>query len=189
MLPSRSALVAAARSYGAVVLLLLSACTPADPALGQYVGDEVAHNDFEAVRGWGSADTTSLTTTHAHSGRFAVVVDARREKGFAYDAALHNASVHPLRAVEVEAWVNLPSARADAALSLQLWPANGSPPTHYDQLRLLDQVTQFNQWVPVHALFKLPAGLGDDDRLRIFLWRSASAEPVYLDDIRVKARE
>lgn len=173
----------------AALALLLNACAPADPALGEYVGDEVTHNGFESVRGWGQADTASLTTARARSGRYAVVVDAAREFGLTYNAALREASVHPLRAVDVEAWVYLPSARADAALSLQVWPAGASAPTHNNQLRLLDQVTQFNRWVRVRHLFKLPTGLGADDRLRLFLWRSASPEPVFLDDIRVKARE
>ena len=169
--------------------LLPAACAPADPELGVYVGDEVTHNDFEAAWGW-LPDTASLTTARAHSGHWAIVVDSRHEVGLTYDAALREASVHTLRALDVQAWVFLPGPGASAELDLQVWPAGGGgAPTHWDQLRLLDQVTEFNQWVPVHCVFKLPAGLGTEDRLRLFLRRGGSTAPVYLDDLLVKARE
>lgn len=168
---------------------LLAACHPSDPALGEYIGDEVTHNDFESVRGWGTGNAETLTSDQAHSGRYAVRVDAAHEFGLTYDAKMGDVSVHPLKAIEVEAWVFLPSAQADAVLGIQIWPAGAQANSYHEQLRLLDQVKSFDSWQRVRYIFKIPSGLGSEDRLRLFLWRSTSPEPVYMDDIRVKARE
>ncbi len=168
----------------------LAACG-GNPRAGQYIGDIITATDFEQLAGWGGTDLSALTQQHAHSGRTATFVGPGREFSLTYHLPLGQASVHTLKAVEVEAWVYLPSGQADALLAVQVQrPPAGSGATLYDaQLRLLDQVHEFGTWQRVHKVFILPWNLPGDAELRIFLWRSASAEPVYLDDLTVKARE
>jgi hypothetical protein len=154
------------------------------------VGDYVTTNNFESVLGWG-ADAGSLTQEHAHSGRFAVWVDANHEYSHTFRLPLGQASMHTLKAVEVEAWVYLPSARAAGAVSLQIVdPANnGLRMVHTEQLDLLSQVTEYRKWTLVRHTFVLPDSLSPAYELRVFLWRNNSPEPVYLDDMSIKALE
>ncbi len=162
-----------------------------DPADGTWVGDEVTHNDFETVAGWGAADRSTLTRDHAHSGRYAVVVDSTHETGLMFDLPLYEASVHSLQAVEVTAWVYLPNNRADATLQAETVADGGSPntPPYREEFPLRSQVEVFKRWTEVTHIFHLPGGLPGSTHLRLYLKRGSSADPVYLDDIRVKARE
>ena len=171
-------------------LSLLGACH-SDPAQGQYVGDSITRTDFDDLLGWG-ADPAALTREHAHSGRFATFVGPGRDYSLTYRLPLGQASVHTVRAVEIDAWVYLPSSSAAASLNVQLGRAGAgsdAPPLYAEQLNLLDQVHEFGKWVPVHRTFVLPEGAPGESELRIFLWRQSSPEPVYLDDLHVKARE
>lgn len=176
--------------YG--LLLGAAAACSSNPADGKWIGDEVTHNDFESVAGWGGADRSTLTRDHAHSGRYAVLVDAGHANGLMFDLPLYEANVHSLAAVEVDAWVYLPGDNADARLRVELLAGEGPEPRptlHQEELPLLPQVKEFKKWTPVHHIFPLPQGLPGSTRLRLFLQRGSSPEPVYLDDIRVKARE
>ena len=167
-----------------------TACST-DPNDGHWIGDDVTHNDFESVAGWGGADRSTLTRDHAHSGRYAVAVDPSHETGLMFDLPLYEASVHSLAAIEVEAWVYLPNDKADARLQVEL-VADGPDPRatiHQEDLPLLSQVSEFKHWTQVHKIFQLPSGQPGGSHLRLYLKRGSSTEPVYLDDIRVKARE
>lgn len=181
-----------ARTRAAVLLAalgLLASCH-ADPRAGQYVGDDITNTDFEDQAGWG-ADVNALTRDHAHSGRFATFVGPDREFSLTYQLPLSQASVHPLRAVDLEAWVYLPTATATAALTVQVFRPPGSPagpPLYYEALQLTSQVVPVGKWSPVHHVFVLPAGLPAEASLRIYMWRTSSAA-VYLDDLHAKARE
>lgn len=168
-----------------------AACTGRDPADGTWIGDEVTHNDFEAVAGWGGADRSSLTRDHAHSGRYAVVVDSTHETSLMFDLPLYEASVHTLVAVEVEAWVYLASDQADATLQVETVAegAAAGAPAYREPFVLRPQVEEVKRWTFVHHIFHLPGGLPGSTHLRLFLKRGRSLTPVYLDDIRVKARE
>ena len=174
-----------------VLLAGSAACSPANPADGNWIGDEVTRNDFEAVAGWGGADRSTLTRDHAHSGRYAVVVDANHETGLTFDLPLYEASVHSLAAVEVDAWVYLPHGQADASLQVET-VAEGPEPhavLHSEQLPLLSAVAEFKKWTPVHHIFRLPGSPPNGTHVRLFLKRGSNPAPVYLDDIRVRARE
>ena len=179
--------------HAALVVALagsLAACG-GNPAAGQYVGDSITTTDFDNLAGWG-ADINGLSREHAHSGRFATFVSPEREYSLTYSLPLRDASVHLIKAVEIDAWVYLPSDKAKASLTVQTVRPPGSPDTSSlsnEPLHLLDQVHKFGKWQPVHHVFVLPPGLPVDSDLRIFLWRDASSEPVYLDDLTVKARE
>jgi hypothetical protein len=182
------------RSWRATGLALLGsvalgACS-SDPGRGEWVGDYITTNNFESVLGWG-AQAPTLSKEHAHSGRFAVRVDANNEYGQTFDVSLAEASVHPLKGVRLDAWVYLPSTQATGALVLQILDTanNGMRVVHSEQLDLAKQVRAAKEWTPVQHDFVLPAALAPGYRLRVYLWRSNSPEPVYLDDISLKALE
>jgi hypothetical protein len=170
----------------------LAACG-SNPDAGQYVGDSITATDFDNLAGWG-ADPNGLSRDHAHSGRFSTFISPEREYSLTYNLPLRDASVHTIKAVEVDAWVYLPSDQAKASLTVQVVrpvPAGGTTAASLsnEPLHLLDQVHKFGKWQPVHQVFVLPPNLPADSELRIFMWRDASSEPVYLDDLTVKARE
>ena len=180
------------------LLLSLPACTPADPALGTYVGDEVTHNDFEAFRGWGTGDTTALSARCPRSGRWAVRVDAAHPVGPVFKASLGAACVHTLKAVEAEAWVSAPAGQTTAGQTaavwrVEVWPAAGGSCLHREEWPLPAtgpaQAGHPAEWTQVRHIFKLPAGLNSADYLCLTLAHTPNASPLYLDDLVVKARE
>jgi hypothetical protein len=190
LLFKRNALFAVLAGAGWALLATAGAsCSSKDPADGNWIGDDVTRNDFEAVAGWGGADRSTLTRDHAHSGRYAVLVDSTHETGLMYDLPLYEASVHTLAAVEVEAWVYLPHGQADATLQVETVAEGADAPLYSEQLPLLSQVNEYKKWTRVQHIFHLPNGLPGSTRLRLYLKRGTNPGPVYLDDIRVKARE
>jgi len=180
-----------ARAWLGLALLAGLAGCGGDPRAGTYVGDAIIRTDFEGLAGWG-ADTDALSRAHAHSGQFATFVGPAREFSLTYRLPLGQASVHPLRAVDLEAWVYAASPRAEAALTVQVFRPPGSPagpPLYSESLHVGSSPAEAGTWRPVHHVFVLPSGLPGEAELRIFLWRDTGAEPVYLDDLYAKARE
>ena len=166
----------------------LAAC--GDPRAGHYVGDDITNTDFEDLAGWG-ADVSGLTREHAHSGRYATFVGPDREFSLTYKLPLGLASVHTLRAVDLSAWVYLPTPQAGAALTVQVFRPPGTPgPLLYEEaLHLSSSLVEAGKWSPISHVFVLPAGLPAEAELRIYLWRDTDAGPVYLDDLHAQARE
>ena len=177
-----------ARWLAAALLFgLMTACSGS--GAGNWVGDYVTANDFEAVRGW-SPDAANLTRDHAHSGQFATFISPEREYGLTFDLPLSEASVHTLKGITVEAWVYLPSTQAAASLDVQVrLPGPDNRLGFAERILLPDQVKEGAKWTRIRQEFTFPEGLPGDAHLRIFLWRNSSHEPVYLDDLRVKALE
>lgn len=173
----------------AIILTLSTMAACSGPDSGNWVGDYVTANDFEAVRGW-SPDGAALTRDHAHSGQYAIFISPEREYSLTYDLPLNEASVHPLKGVAVEAWVYLPTTQAAASLEVQVrMPGQENKLGFAGSLKLPEQVQTDAKWTRVRQEFVFPAGLPGDAHLRIFLWRNMSNAPVYLDDLRVKALE
>lgn len=176
-----------AREWGYGWLLAVALASCGDPQTGNYVGDVITRTDFEDLAGWGT-DVSALTREHAHSGRFATFVGPGREFSLTYKLPLGAASVHPVKAVEVEAWVYLPSAQADATLLVQVLGTDGRP-LFNEGLHLPEQLHEYAVWKPVQHTFVLPPNLPLDSELRLYLWGANAHEPVYLDDLTAKARE
>jgi hypothetical protein len=169
------------------LLGLLVACSSS--ADGEWVGDYVTTNDFESVRGWGG-DASAITRDHTYSGQYAIFVSPEREYSFTYDLPLHEASLHPLKGIVVEGWVYLSTKQSSASLDVQVrLPGPNGQLGFTDRLMLPEQVKEGAKWTHVRKEFIFPAGLPGDAHLLIFLWRNSSHEPVYLDDLRVKALE
>ena len=172
-------------------LAALASCSPGPE--GRWVGDIVTANDYEAAAGW-VPGATSISRDHAHSGRFADRVDSTHAYGLTYQVPLTEASVHTLRGLDVEAWayVSGPPAQTAAVVQVQVWangPGQDAAPLFSDGLTLSAQVPAAKVWTRVHQRFALPPNLPFNANLRIFFAGNASRQPVYLDDIRVKALE
>jgi len=184
----RTSFLQAALAAG--LLAGLSACGD-DPAKGRYVGDTVIRTDFEDLAGWGP-DPSYLSDVHAHSGRQAIFIAPDREYSLTYHLPLGQASLHRIKALDVSAWVYLPSDKAKATLAIQVFRAPGQPagpPLYSGDLLLTDAVHKYGKWQPIQHVFVLPDDLPVDAELRLYLWRASSTERVYLDDLYVKARE
>jgi hypothetical protein len=177
-------------ALAAGLLAGLAACGD-DPANGRYVGDTVIRTDFEDLAGWGP-DPSYLTDVHAHSGRQAIFIAPDREYSLTYHLPLGQASLHRIKALDVSAWVYLPSDKASATLAVQVFRPAGAapgPPLYSGDLLLTSEVHKYGKWQPMQHLFVLPDNLPVEAELRLYLWRGSSTEPVYLDDLYVKARE
>ncbi len=170
------------------ILLSLAGC--GDSKSGRWVGDYVTRTDFEALRGWG-APAGALTRDHAHSGQYAAFVSPDREYSLTFDLPLHEASVHHIRGLEVEAWVYMGKLPGAATLEVQVRPPGDEdqPLLYSDRLVLTEQVPDAARWTQVRKTFTLPAQLPGEAHLRVFLWRNGSPEPAYLDDLQIKALE
>lgn len=175
---------------GLALLAELTGCG-GDPRAGTYIGDDITRIDFEELIGWG-ADEGALTRAHARSGSFATFVGPTREFSLTYHQPLNQASVHTLRAVDLDAWIYSTSPRAGAAITVQVFRPPGGPagpPLYSEALHVSSSPAEAGKWRPVHHVFVLPSGLPGEAELRIYLWRDAGSEPVYLDDLHAKARE
>ncbi|MBF9223736.1 hypothetical protein [Hymenobacter ruricola] len=173
-------------------LALLAACSSHDDA-GDWIGDVVTANDYEAVMGW-VPGATSITRDHAHSGRYADRVDAAHEWGVTFQAPLGQASVHALRGLDIEAWAYAKEVQpaATASLQVEVWahgPGQDPAPLFSGSMPLAAQLQDSCVWTKVNSRFTLPPSMPYDANLRIFLWRSTAKKAAYLDDIRVKALE
>ena len=169
----------------------LAACSAAPE--GKWIGDIVTANDYEAAAGW-VPGATSVTRDHAHSGRFADHVDATHNYGLTYQSIMAEASVHPLRGLDLEAWAYVagPPPQTPAVVQVQVWahgPGQDPAPLFSEGLALAALVPDSSKWTRVRQRFQLPPNLPYDANLRIFLAGNGCRRPVYLDDIRVKALE
>lgn len=147
----------------------------------------VTHNDFETVEGW-YPPTPSLTTERAHSGRFSVKVDPAIEYGASYTNPLSRVSSQPVRRLRVSAWALRVGQGSQAALVVQvLNPSGTGQQPYWQSLDVSQGVMTFNRWTKVKKTFELPAGLAPTHELRVYLWRTGGTQPVYLDDLELRA--
>ena len=119
----------------------------------------VARNDFESLDGWVPAAPT-LTTERAHSGRYAVKVDAANEFSLGYANALANTGLRPGQRLVVRGWALRTGPQAGAALVVQLVnPADEKQAVYWQSLPVSKHVITYNRWTPIGQAFTLPAAL------------------------------
>jgi len=173
--------------FYALTALSLVACS-SDAEKGD-AGDYITRNDFESMVGW-LPDAGTLTKAHAHSGAYAVVVDPEHEFSLTYNAQLGKVSPHKLKGITLEAWVFLPDNKATGVLGVQITdPDQGNKEVFGDGIKLQEAVKEYNKWVKVSKEITLPANIAYTQNLKVFLWRSGAASPVYMDDISIKGIE
>ena len=150
--------------------------------------NQLAGNDFESMDGWlGDTGMGSLTKDKAHSGRYAIKVDAKNEYSIGYGNMLGKLSASKLKKVKIRAWVNLPDANSKAVLVTQIAnPTDPSKPLMWDGFKLTDKVKTYNKWVEVEREIALPENVTYADKLGVYLWRASTSAVTYLDDLSIE---
>lgn len=173
-------------AYAALALFLASCADDAAKA----PADQISFNDFEAVEGWSAgAPVPSLTKERAHSGAFAVRVGSGVDFSLGYNNVLGKISSTRLRKIKVQAWVFVPSAQADCILVTQLHSNEQNKDILWDGLNITKMAKEVNKWVLVEKEITLPETATYTNQLLVYLWRSASPQPTYLDDLRISRVE
>ena len=146
----------------------------------------VAKNDFESMDGWmGDAPAPSLTKEKAHSGLYSVSVRPGVDYGIGYSSLLGKMTPTRPQKIKLSAWVFVPSDQANANLVVEMRdPANpAAPPLLWQGIVLKKEVKKFNEWQQLEKVITLPAGATAATSFKMYLWRTDSAVPVYLDDV------
>lgn len=167
---------------------LMASCS-SDDALPAAGANTITTNDFESMMGW-VANSETLTKEHAHSGKYALKVDAGHEYSLTYDAVLGQVSPRKLKKIRVTGWGMLPNEKATGVLSVQVTdPDQGNKGVFGEGIDLKEQIKDYNKWVKVSKEFTLPDEVTYTQHMKIFLWRAGSSEPAYIDDIAVEIAE
>lgn len=163
---------------GSVLLSALSGCGPRAgyPEVHEQV---VMRTDFEEPA---SPLPDSRTTTRAHSGRVATVVDSTHEFSETYRMQLGRLFSRRPRKLRLSAWVWVPRYEDDADLVVKIVdPNDASEPLFYQSMYLSDK-GPYQQWKRVSQDFDLPEELQSSTELSIYAWRGGAKQPIYLDD-------
>ncbi|GGG44410.1 hypothetical protein [Hymenobacter glacieicola] len=170
------------------VTLLAGAAACSDPAPGK-TAQQITFNDFEALDGWGTP-VPSLTTEHAHSGRFSIKVDGAQEYSLNYANALGKASTNRINKLVISGWAMRAGKDGTATLVTEVIdPAQNRKQLFWQSINFADELKEVNQWQPFKREFTLPAGLTAEKELHVYLWRNSAAQPSYLDDLTLTRLE
>ena len=147
----------------------------------------LASNNFEQLEGW-TAETPlpSLSREKAHSGNFAMRVGPGVEYANGYINTLGKLSPTRLGQIKVKAWVFVAEGNTSAVIVTQLLDAAaGSKPLLWEALPLEKATSKRNEWVEVEKTISLPANVGPNTKLYVYLWRGASPTVAYIDDMQI----
>ncbi|MCC3155932.1 hypothetical protein LJ737_01695 [Hymenobacter sp. 15J16-1T3B] len=168
-----------------LALSVLAACSSDKEAASS---DAIMSNDFESVVGW-VPDASTISKDHAHSGAYALKVDPSHEFSLTYNTVLGNVTARKPRGVKLEAWAYLNSAQSAGKLGLVVVPPGENAQNVVGDGIELSEVKDFKKWVKVSKEIVFPASVQSDYILKVFLWRGAASEPVYIDDLKLTALE
>lgn len=150
--------------------------------------NELAGNDFESLDGWmNGVSNPSLTKEKAHSGVYSVKVDPAIDYSLGYNNQLGKISPTRVSKVKVHAWVNLPNDNTPVKLVIELRNPTEPKLALWDSIDLLEAAKskEFNKWIEVEKTIALPPSTTYDSQLLIYMWRSGSTQPAYLDDLQI----
>jgi len=169
---------------GIMLTVSLASCggesTTATPA------NQVCSNNFDSVDGWmGDTPTPWLTKEKAHSGTYSISVRPGVDYSLGYGNILGKMSATRPEKLKLTGWVFVPSAQASAQLVVEIKdPAkttdNG---LLWQGIDLKKEVKKFNEWQQVEKVITIPANANATSVFKMYLWRSDSNLPVYLDDL------
>lgn len=146
---------------------------------------ELMHTSFEELLGWLPALPPTLTTEKAHTGKYALRVDAHNAYSLTYRATLGSLCSHRPRRLTLGAWVWVPNRQQDVIIVVALNnPNDPDHPALTKQLYLNDS-GPFGEWKYVSRDLDLPLGTHSNAQLVIYLWNKDASEPVYADDFRL----
>lgn len=170
----------------AIAALLLTSCTSGAseaPATGL-----LAANGFENLDGW-LAESPALATLNkdqAHSGKYSTMAAPGNDYSLGYNNALSKLSPDWPAVLTVSAWVLVPNDQATAKLVTEVTGGGAKGASLLWQgLDLTKAVKVFNKWQYVEQTITMPATAKPNSRLKVYLWRAESKDPVYLDDLKI----
>ena len=171
------------RSWSALVALGLAGCSSPEAASDPNV---LVNNDFETLAGWlPEAQDATLTREKAHSGSYALKVDGTHEYSLGYHAQLGRLRDTRIRKIKVTAWAFVPTgSSASLVITVGNPVAPSGQPLLWQALEL-GKSKEFGKWVEVSKVLTLPETATAASTLGLYLWRTGSNQPVYLDDLRV----
>lgn len=173
--------------YGALALAL-AGCGSDEVA--KTPADQITFNDFEAADGWSAgAPVPSLTKEKAHSGTFSIRVAPGLDYSLGYNNLLGKISSTRLKKVKVQAWVFVPNAQSTAVLVTQVHSVEQNKDLLWDGLDVAKEAKALNKWVQIEKEITVPETATYTNQLLVYLWRSGSAQPTYLDDLRISRVE
>ena len=166
--------------------LLLSSCSKEDKVKGTLV----TRNDFEGTLGWGGNVDPTITTEKAHSGQYSVKVGPQNEYGYTYAQTLGKMSPSKTKIVTISAWIWMPNSKSESSLALQVNRSiYANNQVYYGGINLTKAVTKYKSWQHVSESFTLPDSVKSDNYLKCYLWRAATNETTYADDITISVGE
>lgn len=152
----------------------------------QTPANELTGNDFEHLTGW-VPDNPSLTTEHAHSGKYAIKTDANIEYSLAYSRLLGQVSPVRLAKVRLTAYAYATKPGSGAVLTVQIVRSALDGANVFNQgIDLAKAVSKAGEWTKVSQEFELPAGIAPTNIMKVYLWRAAANAPVYVDDLSLE---
>ncbi|GAC1367150.1 MAG: hypothetical protein NVS3B25_16620 [Hymenobacter sp.] len=172
------------RSLSTCAAFAIAGCSTPDTAADPNL---LVSADFETLAGWlPAAQSATLSRDKAHSGHYALKVDAAHEYSLGYSAPLGQLHDTRIRKIKVTAWAFVPTADAKATLvtTVSNPAAPNDKPLLWDGLEL-GKAPAVGKWQEVSKVITLPDNATPANTLGIYLWRTGGAQPVYLDDLRV----
>lgn len=150
--------------------------------------DLISQNDFESLSGWVAAVPPGLTTERAHSGSYAVKVDAGTEFGAGYSTTLADAKLQPGQRLKVSAWALRTSEQTNAALVVQLIDPTTGQQLDWQGLSLVEQIKTYNRWMLLEMQVRIPENAQPHYQLKVYPWRNQAVQAAYFDDIQLRRK-
>ncbi|WP_171025541.1 hypothetical protein [Hymenobacter jeollabukensis] len=137
---------------------------------------------FEDLDGWVPAPPSWLSDEKAHSGRYSCRMTGGDEYTMQFNRSWKD--LGSPRKLRLNAWALLPHGRLK--LNLVVSVSRNDSTLYWNSISLPGVIKHYNQWVPVHKLLVLPAGLVPTDKVTMYLWKSGGmVDAIYLDDLRL----
>jgi hypothetical protein len=173
-------------------ILLFSACAltlAACGGSGSNVDSDpnvLMHTDFESIDGWIQAENGSLNQEKAHSGKTSIKVDAAHEFSLSFSKPFGQLHQSRPNKIKVSAWTFVPDAQGTASLVISINdPAVLDRPLVWQGIELAKESKPFGEWKEVSQTITVPANVGPNCKLGIYLWRTGGSRPIYADDFKV----
>jgi len=174
--------------------LLFSACVLGLAACGGGSDAEsdpnvLMHTDFESVDGWlpGEQNGGSLNREKAHSGKTSIKVDGTHEFSLSFSKPFGQLHESRPKKLKISAWTFVPDAQSLASIIVSISDpsAPDAKPVLWEALDLGKESKPFGEWKEVSKVITVPANVGPNNKLGIYMWRNSGTKAVYADDFKV----
>lgn len=172
------------RSWGALCLVGLAGCS--SPGTTTTDANLLVDTNFDTLAGWlPEAQEATLTREKAHSGSYALKVDATHDYSLGYRAPLGRLHETRINKIKVAAWTFVPAGgSASLVVAVTNPTAPNDKPLLWDALEL-GKSKELGKWVEVSKVLTIPETATGTSTLGLYLWRTGGNQPVYIDDLRV----